>query len=58
MSPLMILDPLDQLLVSTVVPFSLTVNPCFYIRHKPAEYVINTSLFAIALARHDTCSYG
>lgn len=59
MSPLMILDPLEKslwtlLLVSMVVPFSQTVERCFYIR-QPAEYVINTSLFAIALARHNTC---
>lgn len=32
-----------------VVPFSQTVERYFYIR-EPAEYVINTSLFAIALA--------
>lgn len=59
MSPLMILNPLEKP-VDTVprvhgrALLSQTVERYFYIR-QPAEYVINTSLFAIALACHNTC---
>lgn len=59
MSPLMILNPLEKPMdAAPSVHGRALLTDCgtfiFYIR-QPAEYVINTSLFAIALACHNTC---
>lgn len=60
MSPLMILSLLDcPVGTSPGVHSSALLTDCgtflFVFIKQPAEYVINTSLFAIALAHRNTC---